>query len=146
MFVFACVCVCVRGVSAVPPSLLSLFCCSLRLNLNQARATDSQQTNVPLFPLTQQDGVEVKKKERGLETFYISNDKMWNQSKNWNTLHLLFLCAGGPQGVNQTIRVHVVEHGEDIEGNWALGSFFFPTNLIHFLLRKSMERAKKEMS
>lgn len=27
--------------------------------------------------------------------------------------------------MNQTIRVHVVEHGEDIEGNWALGSFFF---------------------
>lgn len=54
--------------------------------------------------------------------------KCENQSENWNTLHLLFLRAGGPQGMNQTIRVHVVEHKEDIEENWALGSFFFFTS------------------
>lgn len=57
---------------------------------------------------------------------YICDDKMWNQSKIESSLVSLHR---GP-GQNQTIRVHNVEHGEDIEGIWASGSYEtdpFPT-------------------
>lgn len=42
-------------------------------------------------------------------------------------------------GVNQTIRVHNVEHGEDIEGIWALG-FYEPDP---FPAAEEMERQKE---
>lgn len=50
---------------------------------------------------------------------YISDDKMWNQSKIESSL----VSLHGDPGQNQTIRVHNVEHGEDIEGIWASGSY-----------------------
>lgn len=65
-----------------------------------------------------------------------------NQKKKKKIATYFISCScepEAPKGANQTIRVHIVEHGVDIEGNWALGSPPPPplTNLIHFLPWKS---------